>query len=34
MATGYTYPEWYDDIQGQNYAGKLYNFVLLTWFVN
>jgi hypothetical protein len=27
-------PEWYDDIQGQNYAGKLYNFVLLTWFVN
>jgi hypothetical protein len=26
MATGYTYPEWYDDIQGQNYAGKLYNF--------
>jgi hypothetical protein len=33
MATGYTYPE-YDDIQGQNYAGKLYNFVLLTWFVN
>jgi hypothetical protein len=25
MATGYTYPEWYDDIQGQNYAGKLYN---------
>jgi hypothetical protein len=27
MATGYTYPEWYDDIQGQNYAGKLYNFV-------
>jgi hypothetical protein len=26
-------PEWYD-IQGQNYAGKLYNFVLLTWFVN
>jgi hypothetical protein len=28
------YPEWYDDIQGQNYAGKLYNFVLLTWFVN
>jgi hypothetical protein len=33
MATGYTYPEWYDDIR-QNYAGKLYNFVLLTWFVN
>jgi hypothetical protein len=28
MATGYTYPAWYDDIQGQNYAGKLYNFVL------
>jgi hypothetical protein len=28
MATGYTYPEWCDDIQGQNYAGKLYNFVL------
>lgn len=28
MATGYTYPIWYDDIQGQNYAGKLYNFVL------
>jgi hypothetical protein len=28
MATGYTYPDWYDDIQGQNYAGKLYNFVL------
>jgi hypothetical protein len=24
-------PEWYDDIQGQN---MLYNFVLLTWFVN
>jgi hypothetical protein len=28
MATGYIYPEWYDDIQGQNYAGKRYNFVL------
>jgi hypothetical protein len=27
MATGFTYA-WYDDIQGQNYAGKLYNFVL------
>jgi hypothetical protein len=26
------HPEWYDDIQGQN--RKLYNFVLLTWFVN
>lgn len=28
MATGYTYPVWYDDIQGQDYAGKTYNFVL------
>jgi hypothetical protein len=28
MATGYTYPVWYDDIQGHNYAGKVYNFVL------
>jgi hypothetical protein len=27
MATGHL-PEWYDDIQGQNYAGKRYNFVL------
>lgn len=27
MATGFTYPEWYDDIQGQNYANKVYNFV-------
>lgn len=28
MTEGYTYPEWYDDIQGQDYANKLYNFVL------
>lgn len=28
MATGFTYPDWYDDIQGQNYAKKKYNFVL------
>ena len=28
MATGFTYPDWYDDIQGQNYANKVYNFVL------
>lgn len=28
MAVGYTYPEWADDIQGHNYAGKTYNFVL------
>jgi hypothetical protein len=33
MATGYTYPGGMI-YQGQNYAGKLYNFVLLTWFVN
>lgn len=28
MVEGYTYPEWYDDIQGQDYGNKLYNFVL------
>lgn len=28
MTEGYTYPEWYDDIQGQDYGNKLYNFVL------
>lgn len=29
METGFTYPDWYDDIQGQNYANKTFNFVLL-----
>ena len=29
MTEGYTYPEWYDDIQGQDYGNKLYNFVLI-----
>lgn len=28
MLSGFLYPDWYDDIQGQNYAGKRYNFVL------
>lgn len=28
MPVGYTYPVWYDDIYGQNYANKTYNFVL------
>jgi hypothetical protein len=28
MAVGYTYPEYMDDIQGQNYANKTYNLVL------
>jgi hypothetical protein len=32
MATGYTYPEWYDDIQGQNYESCI--ICALTWFVN
>ena len=25
---GYTYPDFMDDVQGQNYGGKTYNFVL------
>jgi hypothetical protein len=28
MANGYTYPEYMDDIQGQNYANKTFNLVL------
>ena len=28
MQTGYTYPDWADDISGHNYAGKTYNLVL------
>lgn len=28
MAEGYTYPLWADDINGQNYAGKKYNFLI------
>jgi hypothetical protein len=28
MPVGFTYPDWYDNIQGVNYAGKTYNFLL------
>lgn len=28
MVDGFTYPVWYEDIQGHDYAGKKYNFVL------
>lgn len=28
MAVGYTYPEYLDDVQGQDYANKTYNLVL------
>lgn len=28
MPVGHTYPVWYDDIYGHNYANKTYNFVL------